>query len=440
MRRSALGGRVRLSRRQKQRLSMKAKIVIGGTSIMLACAIVLTCFHTFNYETAKATATLTSFGVSSTSTKKSNGASSITWSHTSFSGTNQLLIVGVTTQDKPVSSVKYNNVDLTLAGSATRGGMTAYLYYMKNPPAGTYNIKVTNSAATDVFAGAEVFDYVNLSAAFTTYTNSGFSASASSGNIASSSAEYLFSVVGTIAKTPSAAGGSTAGHTIGGSHFNASSYKTGSNPAFNHFILSGGAESWAIVTLIIRPSVTLPVSWKSFEILKNENSLMAKWITASEINNDYFVLQSSEDGSNFEDVLKVNGSGNTTYDTDYSARIENRPITDMYYRLKQVDFDGRYDYSEVLFVKAEKRSEEVLVYPTIVSDHVTVQMQEVSEREQCTCRIIDYNGKLIREEVISGAELLNSHEFNTSELIKGNYILVLQNSTGILGRSKFVKN
>lgn len=440
MRRSALGGRVRLSRRQKQRISLKTKIVIGGTSVMLVCAIALTCFHTFNFESAKATAALTSFGISSTSTKKSNGASSITWSHTSFSGTNQLLIVGVTTQDKPVSSVKYNNVDLTLAGSATRSGMRAYLYYMKNPPAGTYNIKVTNSSGTDVFAGAEVFDYVDLSSSFTTYTNSGFSASASSGNLTSSSAEYLFSVVGTIAKAPNAAGGSTAGHSIGGSHYNVSSYKTGSNPAFNHFTLSGGAESWAIVTLIIRPSVTLPVSWKSFEIHKNENSLVAKWITASEINNDYFILQSSEDGSNFDDLMKVSGSGNTTYDSEYSASIENRPIKDMYYRLKQVDFDGRYDYSEVLFVKADKRSEEVLVYPTVVSDHVTVQMREVNDRENFSCQIIDYNGKLIHDEVISGTELLNSHEFNTSELIKGNYLIVLQNSTGIVGKSKFVKN
>ncbi|HEY9704651.1 MAG TPA: hypothetical protein V6C58_19575, partial [Allocoleopsis sp.] len=83
--------------------------------------------------------------------------------------------------------------------------------------------------------------------------------------------------------------------------------------------------------------------------------LMLSWSTASEINNSMFVIEKSDDGFDFMTVGNIKGSGNTRISKKYNfldAQPSNKRV---YYRLKQVDFDGTYSYSEVL--KVEKRFE-----------------------------------------------------------------------------------
>lgn len=84
-----------------------------------------------------------------------------------------------------------------------------------------------------------------------------------------------------------------------------------------------------------------------------ENEVVLKWATKSERNNDYFSIERSEDGKIFETIKQINGAGNSNkklyYDfTDYyPARGTN------YYRLKQTDYDGKFEYSKVIIITVQ---------------------------------------------------------------------------------------
>lgn len=440
MRNYKTDGRFKLSLRRIQRLSVKSKLIIGGSSLALIGGVVFAIFNSFNYENSKAAATAVGgFTLTSSTTKSGASVSQITWNHVNLSGTNQLMIVGVTTKDKPVTSVKYNNVALTLAGTTTKNSMTAYLYYMANPPIGTYSLKVNTSASTEIYAGGDVFDGVDLNGSFTAYTNNGVSTSPTSGSVTATTVQYLFSVIGTIQQIPSLTIGLTSGHSVGSAFYNASAFKVASSTVTNSFTLTS-SQSWAIVSILVKPSIALPVTWKALTVVRNDGNVTVNWVTASEINNDYFIVQRSFDGVNYIDVSKVKGNGNTTYDSEYFENDHADPFKDLYYRIKQVDFDGKFDYSAVRFLKAKKAGSTMLVYPTIANDQITIQLPEVIENDNYSCSILNVSGKPVFQQVISGSELVRSYDINTQNLERGNYVVIIMHSAEIVGKGRFIRN
>jgi hypothetical protein len=95
----------------------------------------------------------------------------------------------------------------------------------------------------------------------------------------------------------------------------------------------------------------LPVQLVSFTAKLNKQSLVdLKWVTATEINNDFFSVERSIDAINFEEILQVKGAGNASRMLTYSA-VDSKPLTGVsYYRLKQTDFDGTFTYSNVVSI------------------------------------------------------------------------------------------
>lgn len=95
---------------------------------------------------------------------------------------------------------------------------------------------------------------------------------------------------------------------------------------------------------------TLPIELLSFEANYNpaQKCVDASWITATETNSQYFILQSSVDGINFQEVLKVAAAGNSTSTIEYKE-IDPTPVEGIsYYRLVQTDFDGSWHYSDIV--------------------------------------------------------------------------------------------
>ncbi len=91
---------------------------------------------------------------------------------------------------------------------------------------------------------------------------------------------------------------------------------------------------------------TLPVTLLSFEASVLENgTVLIHWQTTSEVNNAFFILERSTDGIGFEAIGKVNGKGNTSELSTYLFTDRTAGTGIVYYRLKQVDFDGSYGYS-----------------------------------------------------------------------------------------------
>ncbi len=91
----------------------------------------------------------------------------------------------------------------------------------------------------------------------------------------------------------------------------------------------------------------LPIELESFWCTQKGNRMSVEWITSSEINNNYFMIQRSADGTNFEDIGVEVGNGNSNNTLKYTF-IDEKPLEGInYYRLKQVDYDGNSEIFQV---------------------------------------------------------------------------------------------
>ncbi len=95
-------------------------------------------------------------------------------------------------------------------------------------------------------------------------------------------------------------------------------------------------------------SLGLPIQLLNFDAYRqNDKSVLLNWATAAEINNDYFTIERSADGINFFLIAVIRGAGNSNDIIQYST-IDEFPVSGWnYYRLKQTDYDGKFEYSQV---------------------------------------------------------------------------------------------
>lgn len=94
--------------------------------------------------------------------------------------------------------------------------------------------------------------------------------------------------------------------------------------------------------------IPLSIQILSFEIKNANNNLIISWTTSSEVNNDNFEIESSLNGDKWIEIERVKGAGNSSNLKHYSSIISNPPLGISYYRLKQIDFDGKISYSDVI--------------------------------------------------------------------------------------------
>jgi hypothetical protein len=137
-------------------------------------------------------------------------------------------------------------------------------------------------------------------------------------------------------------------------------------------------EGWDADILIVNGSgcLPLPATLTSFEGKPYNNYNLIEWTTASEINNDYFILESSYDGKNFKKLSIVNGSGNSNSNKYYNY-IHYDPNDLTYYRLKQIDFDGKDDLSKVIAISSKKV--DVSIHPNPSTDNLFFRLSESVE-------------------------------------------------------------
>lgn len=94
----------------------------------------------------------------------------------------------------------------------------------------------------------------------------------------------------------------------------------------------------------------IPVELSSFTGEQSRNGVVLKWITASETNNMGFSVERSIDGDSYTEITFITGKGTTTEQTNYSYIDKDLTVGTIYYRLKQIDLDGTFEYSNVITV------------------------------------------------------------------------------------------
>ena len=109
----------------------------------------------------------------------------------------------------------------------------------------------------------------------------------------------------------------------------------------------------------------IPVEITSFTALTNDSQIILDWITASELNNRGFEIEQSFDNESFTKLGFIVGSGSTSEQRNYSYTVNNAPAGLQYYRLKQLDYDGSYEYSPIVEIEGPLPAEFALTqnYP-----------------------------------------------------------------------------
>jgi hypothetical protein len=113
-------------------------------------------------------------------------------------------------------------------------------------------------------------------------------------------------------------------------------------------------------------SLILPVEFLEVSANIDNDKVNVSWSTASETNNNYFTMERSADGMNFELLSNVKGAGNSNTVLSYKY-VDNSPINGIsYYRIKQTDFNGNFKYSKIVYIKYSIPNSGYSVYPNPV--------------------------------------------------------------------------
>jgi hypothetical protein len=196
----------------------------------------------------------------------------------------------------------------------------------------------------------------------------------------------------------------------------------------NPFTL-GGAE-WSITynntegTVVLNVLSLLPVELTDFRArLLPDATVRLDWQTAAEVNTRQFTLQRSADGNHWEELgsLPARNAGNYQW-------LDNQPFEDEnYYRLRIEDLDGSFQFSEVVFVKNERKTGALAAYPNPSADGL-FHLQLPSEN--CRVRVYNIQGQLLLEEEMSR----QVYELSLGNFLPGVYLLAVVSPGGKVDR------
>jgi hypothetical protein len=165
----------------------------------------------------------------------------------------------------------------------------------------------------------------------------------------------------------------------------------------------------------------LPVTIASFTANANNGRVTLKWSTATEIDNDYFSIERSANGSTWTNIGTIDGAGNSNSLLNYQF-IDNQPLSGAsFYRIKQTDFDDHVSYSETRQVQDAAAPGTITISP-VPNNGRTISIAGVS----------NYKGYELTVFNTAGAQLFNKTLSNSSvvlpSLVKGIYMVRISNS------------
>lgn len=178
--------------------------------------------------------------------------------------------------------------------------------------------------------------------------------------------------------------------------------------------------SWQMAGGASIDCTVLPIELSAFDALPNGDQVDVKWTTASELNNDHFVIERSSDAINFEPLTQVNGAGNSQSTLEYAWHDRDPLPGTSYYRLLQVDFDGRSSYSQVRPVTFVAPTDVIRPYPNPARDQLNIPLGAM-DTGSTTVRIIDSKGALVHTEQRILGEGTTMLSIAVSSLSPGSY-------------------
>ncbi|MDW3652265.1 MAG: CshA/CshB family fibrillar adhesin-related protein [Bacteroidia bacterium] len=192
--------------------------------------------------------------------------------------------------------------------------------------------------------------------------------------------------------------------------------------------MDGEIEDYAINIT----NTSLPVEWIGFDGYWRNSQLVLEWATANEINSDFFQVERKIPSQGmFEIIGKVKSAGYSNSIEEYSFIDEFKGAQQneeevLIYRLKQVDFNGEFEYSNTIEVhKGEDLGINMNVYPNPAQDHIRISLQG-SYTSDTRIRILGIRGDVQYDQGLTDQ---NSINLNVSQWARGTYILQIYSDT-----------
>jgi len=193
-------------------------------------------------------------------------------------------------------------------------------------------------------------------------------------------------------------------------------------------------------SVTISCTFAVPVELSYFQAKAQQESIALHWRTETETDNAGFEIQRSEHGKEFKPLSFIEGAGSTVEPQEYLFEDKTAHSgVEYFYRLKQIDFDGAFEYSEIVTAGLKGDQLEVSeIFPNPVREQAQINVT-LPQDEQLTISIFDLTGKPLRvsnQQLDAGVNTLTIH---TSDLPAGSYFVKLENATEKIYRKIIIK-
>ena len=184
---------------------------------------------------------------------------------------------------------------------------------------------------------------------------------------------------------------------------------------------SGGDNSPGFVTIAC---ALLPIELLDFNADKNGEMIELHWRTGAEINNRGFDIERSSDAAYWQTIGFVPGQG-TSPEMETYRYADEQPMHGLNYRLKQMDFDGQYEYSKILSVVLDDSESHFRLFPNPATNSTTLEVTS-GYTGQAEWELFDFIGQRImtRSILLDGSEFY--HHIDLSQMSSGIYFLRMQ--------------
>lgn len=172
--------------------------------------------------------------------------------------------------------------------------------------------------------------------------------------------------------------------------------------------------------------VVLPISLSFFSGRMDQSAAILNWQTSMEINSSHFIIERSTDGLHFETAGNVPASGNTAQPAVYSFTDHNLSAGLLYYRIKKVDRDGKFAYSNIIRLTYKTNGSAFSLLPNPATDLIAIQYKGLLD-ENTDVLMYTMEGKLVMQTKINKGQTIAY--FNTETLYAGTYVVKILNNT-----------
>lgn len=173
----------------------------------------------------------------------------------------------------------------------------------------------------------------------------------------------------------------------------------------------------------------LPIVLSSFTVSKVNNQAVLSWTTDMEKDVSHFIIEKSFDGKTYTDagVLFTDGNSNVRKGYSFKDDLKNSTSGLVYYRLKTVDLDGKFDLSAVRIIRLadDNTARSITVYPNPVVSDVHITLSSAWQDKAVNIQVINANGQSVLQE--TGARSGQTETLNVSSLTPGMYIVKVTN-------------